>query len=183
MLPEMLATISRRSSHLHQFIAQYANFARLPKPVKKAVNMVSFLAAIKYIGEIEIQDDFTDTNVDVSNVNREKIDKFVEFDAAQIEQVLINLIKNAKESESEVTEIKLSIEDINNEIVFTLVDRGKGMTESQLLQALLPFFTTKVEGTGVGLALCNEIVIAHGGKLRLRNREGGGLSVMFSLKR
>ena len=57
------------------------------------------------------------------------------------------------------------------------------MTESQLQQALLPFFTTKVEGTGVGLALCNEIVIAHGGKLRLRNREGGGLSVMFSLKR
>ena len=55
------------------------------------------------------------------------------------------------------------------------------MTESQLQQALLPFFTTKPEGTGVGLALCNEIAIAHGGKLRLANRDNGGLNVIFSL--
>ena len=92
------------------------------------------------------------------------------------------LIKNAKESETKASEIILSVEDLNHEIVFTLVDRGKGMTESQLQQALLPFFTTKKEGTGVGLALCNEIVIAHGGKLRLSNRVDGGLSVVFSLK-
>jgi two-component system nitrogen regulation sensor histidine kinase NtrY len=55
------------------------------------------------------------------------------------------------------------------------------MTEQQLLQALLPFYTTKSQGTGVGLALCNEIVIAHGGRLKLENQKGGGLRVAFSL--
>jgi len=188
MLPDMLSTISRRSSHLHQFIAQYANFARLPKPQRKPVKMDSFLASIEHICHIEIatnQTEFATNKVTGDKNSQIKCSngQSVEFDATQIEQVLINLIKNAKESGSPLNEVKLYVEKLANEMIFTLVDRGKGMTESQLQQALLPFFTTKVEGTGVGLALCNEIVIAHGGKLRIGNRENGGLSVTFSLKK
>ena len=95
--------------------------------------------------------------------------------------MVINLIKNAKESGSELSKVEFSLTQQANLINFIVVDRGTGLTEVQHKQALLPFFTTKQTGTGIGLALCNEIVSGHEAKLRLVNRDGGGLSVSFSL--
>jgi len=63
----------------------------------------------------------------------------------------------------------------------TVADRGTGMSDEVLKNALLPFFSTKEKGTGLGLALCREIVEAHRGKLRLARREGGGIVVSLSL--
>jgi nitrogen fixation/metabolism regulation signal transduction histidine kinase len=167
MLPEMLDTISRRSAHLHQFIEQYAHFARLPQPNKSAVELRPFIQTITQLCEVE-----TVTRFEANTLH---------CDTAQIEQVLINLIKNAKESGSNLSRIVLGVYQKADHMTFEVTDQGKGMTEPQLLQALLPFYTTKSEGTGVGLALCNEIVIAHGGKLKLENQKDGGLKVAFSL--
>lgn len=167
MLPEMLDTISRRSTHLHQFIEQYAHFARLPQPNKSAVKLRPFIQTVKQLCAVE-------------TVTRFEAETLF-CDAAQIEQVLINLIKNAKESGSDLNQILLSIYQSSGQITFAVTDQGKGMTEPQLIQALLPFYTTKSKGTGVGLALCNEIVIAHGGKLKIENIDTGGLRVSFSL--
>jgi signal transduction histidine kinase len=68
-----------------------------------------------------------------------------------------------------------------NEIQFEVTDRGSGLGSEQLSQAMLPFYTTKKSGTGIGLPLCNEIVAGHGGRLRIRNRKGGGVRVLFSI--
>lgn len=167
MLPEMLDTISRRSAHLHKFIEQYAHFARLPQPNKSAIELRPFIQTITQLCEVEA-------------ITRFEADTLF-CDAAQIEQVLINLIKNAKESGSTLSQILLNVNQSADQITFEVTDKGKGMTEQQLLQALLPFYTTKSNGTGVGLALCNEIVIAHGGKLKLENQKDGGLKVAFAL--
>jgi two-component system nitrogen regulation sensor histidine kinase NtrY len=59
----------------------------------------------------------------------------------------------------------------------TVLDRGSGMSDDVLRHALVPFFSTKEKGTGLGLALCREIVEAHRGKLRLARREGGGMEI------
>jgi two-component system nitrogen regulation sensor histidine kinase NtrY len=167
MLPEILDTISRRSAHLHKFIEQYARFARLPQPDKSAVELRPFIQTITQLCAIE-------------TVTRFEADTLF-CDAVQIEQVLINLFKNAKESGSAMNQILLSIYQTTTQLTFEVTDKGRGMTEQQLLQGLLPFYTTKSTGTGVGLALCNEIVIAHGGKLKLENLKGGGLRVSFTL--
>jgi len=167
MLHDVLETIGKRTKHLHNFISEYAQFARFPKPVIKAVELQSFF---QHIERIVATTCLFDVNITTAH-----------FDAAQIEQVLINLVKNAKESGGNVNDVTLELSQQANLLTFSVCDRGTGLSDSQMQQVLLPFFTTKSTGTGVGLALCNEIVNSHGGKLKLGNREHGGLSVSFSL--
>ena len=62
-----------------------------------------------------------------------------------------------------------------------VADRGSGMSDTVLANALLPFYSTKRTGTGLGLPLCREVVEAHGGRLSLGNRDGGGLEVILGL--
>jgi signal transduction histidine kinase len=100
------------------------------------------------------------------------------FDAGQIQQTLINLLKNAAEAGSADVPTELEVEmSADGAATITVADRGTGMTDEVLRSALVPFFSTKEKGTGLGLALCREIVEAHRGKLRLSRRQGGGLEV------
>jgi signal transduction histidine kinase len=103
------------------------------------------------------------------------------FDPAQVEQVLINLIKNAHESGSAAEAVTLAITQTRRELRIDVADRGPGMTDTVLAQALLPFYSTKRAGTGLGLALAREIIEAHGGRVLLANRDGGGLRVSLRL--
>jgi two-component system, NtrC family, nitrogen regulation sensor histidine kinase NtrY len=104
------------------------------------------------------------------------------FDASQIQQVLINLIKNAREAGGSIGETVLSVESPpEGGIRFTVLDRGIGMADDVLQSALIPFFTTKPQGSGVGLPLCREIVELHRGRLRLARRAGGGMAASFWL--
>jgi len=167
MLPDILTTINRRADNLKIFLEQYAKFAKLPKPTKTKQNLNLLLTSVQRIYNFTLLDDLP------------KTDGF--FDATQIEQVLINLLKNAHESGCEIKDIALKVVFENNRLVFALVDRGNGMQASQLQQALLPFFSTKEKGTGLGLSLCNEVISAHDGQLKLANREQGGLLVKFDV--
>jgi len=167
MLPDILTTINRRADNLKVFLEQYAQFARLPKPSKSRQSLTLLINSVQRIYPFNLRCDLPD------------IDGF--FDATQIEQVLINLLKNAHESQCDFEEIALKVVHENERLVFALVDRGTGMQATQLQQALLPFFSTKEKGTGLGLSLCNEVVSAHKGQLKLANREKGGLLVQFDL--
>jgi nitrogen fixation/metabolism regulation signal transduction histidine kinase len=159
MLPDMLDTIERRAQRLFEFTRQYARLARLPAARKQAVNLAEFLSDIERICEVNTCSDFqTDT---------------LSMDSAQIEQVLINVVKNAKESGSDPDQVKLIVRQDRDGIQFEVTDRGSGLGSEQLSQAMLPFYTTKKSGTGIGLPLCNEIITGHGGRLRIGNRNGG----------
>ena len=103
------------------------------------------------------------------------------FDRAQIEQVLINLLKNAHESGSAADAVELSATLRGRDLRIEVRDRGSGMSETVLASALLPFYSTKRSGSGLGLALAREIAEAHGGRVQLANRADGGLSVTLVL--
>lgn len=96
----------------------------------------------------------------------------------QLEKALINLLKNAQESGGPPGEVKLAVDALGDAGVrFQVLDRGAGMSDEVMRQALLPFYTSKPGGSGLGLPLCREIAEAHGGRLRIERRQGGGTAV------
>jgi two-component system nitrogen regulation sensor histidine kinase NtrY len=104
------------------------------------------------------------------------------FDVGQLEQVMINLLKNAAESGSAAEEITVGVRESLETgqgagFVIEVADRGTGLTDNVLRDALLPFYSTKPTGTGLGLTLCREIVEAHGGRLSIANRPDAGALV------
>jgi two-component system, NtrC family, nitrogen regulation sensor histidine kinase NtrY len=161
-------TIEDRTKHLTEFLEGYAKFARLPKPRLSEVRWADFLARVKELCPF------------VTLEGSPPKDGW--FDRAQLEQVVLNLLKNARESGSPEDAIALAVEDRGKgAFELRVADRGPGMSDEVLASALLPFYSTKERGTGIGLALSREIVDAHGGKIRLTNREGGGLVVTCAL--
>ncbi|HEX5961885.1 MAG TPA: ATP-binding protein [Rhodanobacteraceae bacterium] len=166
-LPKVFEGIGERVRHLHSFTAGYASFAKLPQPNPGPVEWAEFLDALTLHCRFRL-------------VGSAPADS-AHFDAAQIEQVLINLVKNAVEAGGDPDEVTLGISRTLQHWRIEVSDRGPGMSDTVLAQALLPFYSTKRSGTGLGLALAREIVEAHGGRITLANREGGGLRVTVSL--
>ena len=103
------------------------------------------------------------------------------FDRSQLEQALINLLMNAHEAGGPPEQIEIAVAHIGAEQHIEIRDCGPGMSDVVLAQAMLPFYSTKRSGMGLGLALAREIAEAHGGRISLANREDGGLCVTLTL--
>ena len=161
-------TIAERSQHLSQFIASYAALARLPQPAPQPVEWHSVLSKLSRLyPEAQLGAPAGATGF---------------FDPAQLEQALINLLKNAYEAGGPSDAIRLRVTPLAAQAAeLSISDRGRGFSADALEHALLPFYTTKPGGSGVGLALVREVVHAHGGALSLGENEGGGAAVRLWL--
>ena len=161
---DVLGSVEDRVKHLCDFLEGYARFARLPLPRRETVSWRSFLQTVQAFFPFRL----------VTPVGPEE----GYFDPAQMQQVLINLLKNAAESGSPAGEIAVALErSREGSWLVHVLDRGREMDEETMKKALLPFYSSKQSGTGLGLPLCTEILTAHGGTLRLQRRPGGGMTV------
>jgi two-component system, NtrC family, nitrogen regulation sensor histidine kinase NtrY len=167
-LQRVFAAIDDRMSHLSGFVEGYSRFAKLPGPRCSHVYWRPFLQSLEAVTPFAVRD------VLPSEPGW--------FDASQLEQVVINLLKNAAEAGSPADETVVSVHASRGGWALEVRDRGSGMPHEVLTSALLPFYSTKPAGSGLGLTLCREIVEAHGGTLDVANRtDGPGVSVRIWL--
>lgn len=165
-LQQIFQTISERQQHLNQFLQSYIQFAKLPKPVLAPVQWARLINQLQDQYEFEL----------IGDLPR----RVWQADSLQLSQLLLNLLKNAHESGSNPEHIQLSFTEMPEQLLIRLQDAGGGMGNEALAHAMVPFYTSKENGSGIGLTLCRDIAEAHGGSLSLQN-QGAGLLVTLIL--
>jgi nitrogen fixation/metabolism regulation signal transduction histidine kinase len=156
---EAFAVINRRCHALLDFVESYRQLTRIKIPERATFPINELLEHIKGLyPQIKTQGE-----------------GLLTADRAQLEQVLINLIKNAYESGA--TKVEVSA----NESEIRIHDNGSGMSPDVVDHAFIPFFTTKPNGTGIGLSLCRQIILKHGGTIRMESEEGKGTTFIITL--
>ncbi len=175
-----LETINRQIKDIEKLVNEFSNFARMPRPILKKVNISELVN--KSLDFIKL----TSKN-SINLINRTK-KNFINGDEDQLNRVLINLIKNSEESCLEQKQkdpnfkgnIDIEINDNNDYIVIRIIDNGTGITDAK--KAMTPYFTTKKTGTGLGLPIVTKIINEHSGNFSIKNRrETDGVIVTISL--
>jgi len=174
---DAVTTVARRSDSLMQFVSSYRRLTRLPPPEKTVFRLDELF---KDVAQIAAQDWDEKALSLVTDVMPEKLD--VHADRDMLEQILINLLQNAEQAlgdcKSATVWLKADISK-RGRVVVSVADNGPGIPAEIAKKIFVPFFTTKREGSGVGLALTRQVMIAHGGAVSVAEREGGGTK--FSL--
>jgi two-component system nitrogen regulation sensor histidine kinase NtrY len=134
-LEGIFETLEERATYLSEFLEGYARFARLPRPQKRPVAWADFLEGVRRMTPFRLEG--------------RPPDEPGHFDPAQMQQVLLNLLKNAYEAESPADEVMVSVRRaVDGTDAIRVLDRGRGMDDEVMKRALLPFYSSKPAGTG-----------------------------------
>jgi two-component system nitrogen regulation sensor histidine kinase NtrY len=156
-LRQGLGIIRSRTEALARFMAAYARLARLPQPKLAPMSVPDWIARVAKLA----------TRIQVKVVEGPAVD--ISADADQLEQLLINLIRNAVDAALETRGgVEVGWSRQGSQLDVWVLDEGPGITNTANL--FVPFFTTKPGGSGIGLVLSRQIAEAHGGELTLKNR-------------
>jgi signal transduction histidine kinase len=169
-LKEALSTLEKRSKGMMQFVNAYRDFTTLPKPVFANLSVAELLQEVLQL----LQTDLTQSGV-LWKLSIKPETLIVKADGSQIQQVLINLIKNASESFSSQTNrlITLTAYQTDN-VVIEVEDNGDGIEPEAIENIFIPFYTTKKTGSGIGLSLSRQILQQHNGQLNVSSEVGKG---------
>ena len=171
-----LKAIYNRSLGLSKFVEDYKTITEIPKPDFKEVSIVELIDEILILLKNDILVDKIEVNVSVN-----PRDLMVYMDKKMIAQVLINLIKNAVHSlENHLSpKIIISAEQSNDRILISVEDNGCGIPFNMLDYIFMPFFSTKQDGSGIGLTLSRQIMKLHKGLVNVVSKEGEGTRVIL----
>ncbi len=165
---QAVQTIGRRSDGLMRFVAHYRELLKVPEPELAMVSLRPLLDGVLRLQATALASTTVSCEVQPDTLS-------VNADARLIEQVLINLLRNALEAmvHSISPELRLTAHMDFGRTVVTLEDNGCGIDPQTLEQVFIPFFTTKREGSGIGLSISRQIMTAHGGELVLEPLRSG----------
>jgi signal transduction histidine kinase len=161
-------TIEKRSRGLLDFIENYRKLTRIPKPDFKIVQVKNLFDRVGNLLKDQLENQAIDFTMQVDPETLE-----ITADQALIEQVLINICKNALEAVDGVRNPKIEIsagtDGFGNPVV-KVIDNGKGISEEVAEKIFIPFFTTKSQGSGIGLSLSRQIMRLHRGTLSVTSK-------------
>jgi two-component system nitrogen regulation sensor histidine kinase NtrY len=172
-----LQTISKRSEGLIRFVKEFRNLTHIPKPKLGDVPLKELLDEMALLHKKELADHGITINVEV-NPN----DLVVHADKTMIEQVLINLIKNAIQSFDEQSDKVIELKAYPSEKgmpVISVKDNGAGIDVEALEKIFIPFFSTKKTGSGIGLSLSKQIMRQHEGNITVKSKLGEGTEFLL----
>ena len=177
---EAFAVINRRCHALLDFVENYRQLTRIKAPECTTFPVSELFAHLKALFPK------LSTSLPHRDYREGQGESLLSADRSQLEQVLINLIKNAYESGA--TEVELSMQPLpslqggaGGGALIRVKDNGSGMSPDVVDHAFIPFFTTKPNGTGIGLSLCRQIILKHGGTIRVDSEEGRGTTFIIKV--
>jgi signal transduction histidine kinase len=170
---DALTIASARIDALNRFMAAFADVVRIPPPHRTRVRVDELVARVVTLLRPEFEDRRIRATVELEDA------RSYDLDASQIEQVVLNLFRNAIEAIGRDGVVRVSLMGG----VLTIADSGPGIAESVRSQLFTPFFTTKRDGRGLGLTIVQEILANHGFSYSLENGEGGGAVFRLELPR
>jgi nitrogen fixation/metabolism regulation signal transduction histidine kinase len=172
-----VATVARRSDSLTQFVHSYRQLTRLAPPQKKRISIAELFEHVAKLATAEWSSERVDLQI---STRPDSLDVFADRDL--LEPVLLNLLRNAWQATAEIPAPQISLTAYLNRrgnVVIEVSDNGPGVAADIARKIFVPFFTTKTGGSGVGLALTRQVMIAHRGYVTLGESATGGAK--FSL--
>ena len=171
---EYLNTITKQIKDIELLLNEFSDFARMPKPVLKKINLNKLIS--RSINLHKLSEEKIKFNLSKKNSSIE-----IDGDEGQLNRVFINLIKNSIESINEKKiknadfkgKINVDIEEDSDYIFVTTVDNGIGFDQVDKKKMLVPYFTTKKKGTGLGLAVVTKIISDHNGSILFNSLKDG----------
>lgn len=169
-------TIGKRSAGLIKFVKEFRNLTHVPKPNLTEVAVKNLLEEMAMLHKKELADHGIVTLVEVQSN-----DLVLQADKTMIEQVLINLIKNAIQAFDNQQEKKIILSAHTNEghVIISVKDNGNGIDADAMERIFVPFFTTKKTGSGIGLSLSRQIMRQHGGQITVKSKLGEGTEFLL----
>ena len=173
-----LLTINRQIKDIEGLVNEFSSFARMPSPIFKKIDVNEIVGRAVKFCKMSSKNQIL--------FNKLLQEKFIKADEEQLNRVLINLIKNSEDSILEKKEkntsfkgkIELDIRENNDYIMIQLLDNGMGIEDTKKI--MTPYFTTKKDGTGLGLPIVSKIIHDHSGDLQITN-EKEGVKVLITL--
>mgnify|MGYP000340728031 CR=1 FL=1 len=177
-LSEALEVVASRSRGLVNFVEAYRSFTAIPQPKPEDVSVKQLLERVVSLAMAE----YKDLRIRIECFVQPE-DLRVRADVSQLEMILLNLVKNAREAlfpvntQSPVLDPRITLRagaDSKGRVFIEVEDNGPGIAPELLEEIFIPFFTTKSTGTGVGLSISRQIMQLHGGDVRVSSAVGGG---------
>ncbi len=166
-----IQAIKQRGESLMSFTERYRALTRIPPPKMQKVELRDLVDRITNLFEADLKSNNIELNTKSPNHN-----VFIQADASLLEQTFINLFKNSVEALADRPDgkIDINIYKDNRHTILQIADNGEGIEESMMDKIFIPFFTTKNEGSGIGLSLCRQIILMHGGTINVQSEFGKG---------